>query len=155
MKLFTAFLLSLCISMSAFAQGPGNRRAIEERYRSQKVAFITDQMQLTPVEAEAFWPIYKQYETEKDNLTLKMRKIRSTFPEDEAELTEEQSFELLNIHNAHLEAMFKLENVYQKKYLEVISAKKLLLLINSENDFRKHLLKEFRGRGMGMNRNNN
>lgn len=145
MKRFALILLSLIISAGSFAQG--NRGNIEQRYRSQKIAFITDKMQLTPGEAQVFWPLYNQLDTEKDALALEMHKYRATFPEDEAEMTEEQALAFLSFLNKHHAAMFKLTQDYQKKYLKVISAKKILLLNNAENGFRRHLLQEFRGKG--------
>jgi hypothetical protein len=147
MKRFTLILLSILISTSIFAQGRGNRMEVEKRYRSQKIAFITDKMQLTPVEAQEFWPLYNKLEAEKDVLAQEMHEYRAKYPEDEADMTEEQALEFLAFFNKHTSAMFKLHQDYQKQYLKVISAKKLLLLNNAENGFRRHLLQEFRGKG--------
>lgn len=145
MKKLAIVLVGLMISVTCLAQG--NRADIEERYRSQKIAFITDKMQLTPEESKAFWPLYTQYETEKSALVHEMHSYRATFPADEADMTDEQAVELLAFFNKHQADMFKLSQEYQKKYLKVISAKKLLLLNDAENGFRKYLLQEFRGRG--------
>ncbi len=147
MKRFTILFLSLIISLSIFAQGPGNRMEIEKRYRSQKIAFITDKMQLSPEEAQAFWPLYNKLDAEKDASAKKMHEYRATFPENEADMTEEQAQEFLIYLNKHTAAMFKLGQEYQKHFLKVISAKKFLLLNDAENGFRRHLLQEFRGRG--------
>ncbi|MFH1001468.1 MAG: hypothetical protein V1783_11600 [Bacteroidota bacterium] len=135
-------LIVSLISISGFSQG--NRMNIEERYRSQKIAFITDKMQLSPSEAELFWPLYREMEEAKDKLAQEMRDFRSTFPKDEVEYTEEQASEFLNFMNKHSASMSKLILDYQKKFLKVISAKKLLLLHSAETGFRRHLLEEFR-----------
>jgi hypothetical protein len=149
MKTTTIIFLSLWISISSFAQGQGmgNRMEIEKRYRTQKIAFITDRMQLTTEEAESFWPLYRELEAKKDKLAMEMRDFRETFPQDEAEMTEEQALEFLAHFNVHSAAMSDLLLDYQKKLLEVISAKQLVLLQSAENGFRRHLLQEFRGGG--------
>jgi len=146
MKTTLITFLSFLISLSSFAQGSGNRMNIEERYRSQKIAFITDKLQLTSKEAREFWPIYNQFEADKDELSKEMHAYRETLPQDDNEISEVQAVEFLTFYNKHNAAMFKLNQENQKKFLEIISAKKLMLLNIAENEFRRHLLKEFRGR---------
>lgn len=132
------------ISLSLFAQG--NRQEVEERYRAQKIAFITDKMQLTPEEAQLFWPLYRQMEAEKDALSKEMRDFRTSFPQNDMDFSEEQAAELLSFMNRHSASVSKLLMEFQKKFLKVISAKKLLLLHSADNEFRRHLLQEFRGK---------
>ncbi|RLD38621.1 MAG: hypothetical protein DRI74_03265 [Bacteroidetes bacterium] len=153
MKTATIIFLSFWISFSGFAQGQGRRLEMEKRYRTQKIAFITDRMQLSVEEAQNFWPLYRELEAEKAKLASEIRDYRATFPSDAADMTEEQAMEFLNYFNKHTASMSKLVLDYQQKFLKVISAKQLLLLQNAENGFRRHLLQEFRGRG-GNHRNN-
>jgi len=153
MKTTITIFLSLWISISSFAQGPGNRMEVEKRYRTQKIAFITDKMQLSVEEAQDFWPLYRELEAEKDKQSMEMRNYRATFPEDEADMTEKQAIEFLNYLDEHTLAMSKLSVEYHKKFLKVISAKKLLLLHSAENGFRRHLLQEFRGKGLNRRQN--
>lgn len=157
MKTTTIIFLSLWMSISSFAQGQGqgqgNRLEIEKRYRSQKIAFITDRMQLSEEESQNFWPLYRALEAEKDKLVTEMHDFRATFPQDEADMTEEQAVEFLTYFNNHSAAMSALHINYQKKFLKVISAKQLVLLQNAENGFRRHLLQEFRGRGGNRRQN--
>jgi len=147
MKTATIIFLSFWISFSGFAQGQGRRLEMEKRYRTQKIAFITDRMQLSVEEAQNFWPLYRELEAEKAKLASEIRDYRATFPSDAADMTEEQAMEFLNYFNKHTASMSKLVLDYQQKFLKVISAKQLLLLQNAENGFRRHLLQEFRGRG--------
>jgi hypothetical protein len=58
----------MVLSISAFAQGPqgpqGPRRGGDngwrERVRAEKVAFLTEEIDLTESEAQVFWPIYNE-----------------------------------------------------------------------------------------------
>ncbi|HAG17182.1 MAG TPA: hypothetical protein DCG69_11790 [Bacteroidales bacterium] len=145
MNKIALIFLSFWFSLNVFSQG--NRVDVEERYRSQKIAFLTDKLQLTPEEAEKFWPLYRSLEARKDDLAVEMRNYRATFPENEQDLSEAQARKLLEFHSKHLTQMSKLLQEYQGKFLSVISAKKLLLLNDAESEFRKHLLREFKGRG--------
>lgn len=50
----------------AFAQDnqPGDDLARQERIKALYVAYVTQQLQLTPDEAQRFWPVHTQFETE-------------------------------------------------------------------------------------------
>ena len=66
MKQVISVLCALAIfAVGAFAQGPqGPRRGGDdgwrERVRSEKVAFLTQEIDLTESEAQVFWPIYNE-----------------------------------------------------------------------------------------------
>ena len=60
-------ILILLISFSGFAQRGGE---IQEKIKAQKIAFITDKLELTSEEAQQFWPIYNEFEA-------KVEKIKS------------------------------------------------------------------------------
>ena len=38
----------------------------KEKMRSEKIAFLTMEMNITPEEAQVFWPVYNQVEQQKD-----------------------------------------------------------------------------------------
>ena len=73
MKQAISVLCALVILTSgAYAQNPGPRRGGDngwrERVRSEKVAFLTEEIDLTESEAQVFWPIYNQIQKEqRDN----------------------------------------------------------------------------------------
>lgn len=41
----------------------------KDRWKAEKIAYITDAMELTSAEAEKFWPVYNKCECEKKNLS--------------------------------------------------------------------------------------
>ncbi len=56
-KYLTVVLLLAAFTASAQPRPMGQR----DRIKSEKIAFITNSLQLTPEEAQLFWPIYNQY----------------------------------------------------------------------------------------------
>ena len=64
-KVISVLCALMVLSISAFAQGPqgpqGPRRGGDngwrERVRAEKVAFLTEEIDLTESEAQVFWPI--------------------------------------------------------------------------------------------------
>jgi hypothetical protein len=64
MKRTLLFLLLACSIQASVAQGPppggpGGRR---EDLEALRIAFISKQLELTPAEAEKFWPVYNSYQ---------------------------------------------------------------------------------------------
>lgn len=78
MKTFFVALVLGALVLGASAQGDMSKMKGRERrewIESQKVAFITDRLQLTPAESEKFWPLYKQYWAEELALAHEKRKL--------------------------------------------------------------------------------
>ena len=68
----SVFFALVILTVGAYAQVPGQRRGGDngwrERVRSEKVAFLTEEIDLTESEAQVFWPIYNQIQKEqRDN----------------------------------------------------------------------------------------
>ena len=55
----------------------------KQKFMSEKIAFLTSEMQITPEEAQVFWPVYNQIWKEKDEV---MKKIFKSFRELEEAL---------------------------------------------------------------------
>lgn len=132
-------LLIIVLSYTSFAQG---RDEMKERIKTQKIAFITDRLELTSKEAEKFWPIYNSIDTKKEALrkqSASKRKLKK--PE---ELTESEAKTLLNEmlaiedqrHQLHRELVTKLDNV--------ISSKKILALMRAEREFDRKIIQKFK-----------
>ena len=71
-KILLVFLL--LFSIVSFAQG-GKFREKREQIKALKVAFITEELKLTPAEAEKFWPLYNAYDSKQTE--LRQQKLKS------------------------------------------------------------------------------
>ena len=61
-------LLIVFISATSFAQDGSFIRKKKEQIKSLKVAFITNELALTPDEASKFWPIYNSFEEKQQEI---------------------------------------------------------------------------------------
>ncbi len=72
MKKYLLIILVFLGSFSfAIAQGGNGPRA--EKIQQLKIAFISQKLDLTPAEAEKFWPVYNEYNNEIRNLRANNR----------------------------------------------------------------------------------
>ncbi len=61
-KKVTYLILILTLGLySIEGQSQDFQRPLEERIESQRIAFITEKVSLSPEEAQSFWPIYNAY----------------------------------------------------------------------------------------------
>ncbi|CAN0605463.1 unnamed protein product [Ectocarpus sp. 12 AP-2014] len=131
-------VLLLCTTMGHAQRGN------KEKIKSLKVAFITEQLGLTSKEAQQFWPVYNEFEEDRQSLRQKERtQIRSKM-QDAAALTEAEAVMLLEQLTSFRAEEQKLNDSYLNEIKKVLSAKKTLLLLRSEEDFKRQLIKQYR-----------
>jgi len=74
LKKYTLILFALCFSGLAMSQGNRDKKNDKrEKIKAEKIGFISTELELSPEEAQAFWPIYNLYETEIDNIRKERR----------------------------------------------------------------------------------
>jgi len=86
MKSFTLFLF-ISISSILIAQDISYLEYLRTDLRLQKREIIAETMELTVEQAQTFWPIYTEYETELDKLSGERLKLIKDFAENYYSLT--------------------------------------------------------------------
>ncbi len=126
------FLL-ICISLTVAATGQNAKNKLQ----AQRVAFITQRLNLTPEEAQQFWPVFNQY-------TEKLQQIRTAVKEektvDELSDTDTEKMILSEFDRESRELDLK-KDLYQK-LRKIISVKKIAKLHRAERDFKGMLIEK-------------
>jgi hypothetical protein len=145
-------IVAITSATSSYSQ-KGNKIDVD-RVKSHKIAFITDQLNLTAKEAEVFWPIYNAHEKlmsqyRRDEINaMKMvvknperpylsKKNFDNISEDEAKKIYRIVTDLRN--KTHQE-----KQNYMSKLTTILSYKKILKLQASEREFRKELFRKLK-----------
>ncbi|MBX2875045.1 MAG: hypothetical protein KTR30_23175 [Saprospiraceae bacterium] len=131
-----SMLLFLSLSMTLFGQNTKR-----ERVEAEKVAFITKRMQLTPKQAQGFWPIHTEFEKAERSIKQKYRNRLSIEAMSEGE-AEEAIEKRLRME----EELLALKKNYYARFKTVISPRQILLLQKANTEFRQYLLEEIRRR---------
>jgi hypothetical protein len=140
-------LVILFSSLQILAQRKMDPKMIEV-IKSKKVAFITEQVGLTPTECEKFFPVYNQMEKEKYDLMDRKRELEES-TEDKTERSEEYYRKLANeIVATHLKEG-KIVEEYNTRFLTILPAEKVVKLYFSERKFRSYLMQEMRKKDDG------
>ncbi len=141
-------IVFLLISTLSFSQGFKEKK---EKVKALKVAYITEQLDLTKEEAQKFWPIYNAFDDKQAELRHeKMRAILDRFePGNVDKLSEKEASTLLTQMEAVEESLFTLRKKFIKDLQGVLSAKKIVKLKKAEEDFNRTLLKQMKERRRG------
>ena len=146
MRKFILFLgLTLLASSYIFAQ-PEMKLDDEwiQKIRSEKIAFLTTELQLTPEEAQSFWPIYNEFEKARFEIHMQKRHMEHNTMENLAGLNDDElkniSVEFVGLFQKEADLM----KTYNTKFFKTLPAKKVVLFYDVENNFRSHMLKEYR-----------
>lgn len=146
MKKILLLLLTIMVSQLSSAQG----RQGPEKIRALKVAQITESLDLTPTEAQAFWPVYNKYESKMEAIRRDERTTLRTLRKNGIDgLSQEEANELLDklINFRSSEVAIHREQIEALK--SVIDPLKILRLQKAEEDFKRMLLKQYRGKRGG------
>jgi len=141
-------ILTLGLLLSAvLCYGQHNQN--HEKIKSLKVAFITEKLDLSSKEAQAFWPIYNDYEEKREALRRKERtEIRAKI-KDANSLSEKEAKLLLEKYISFEDEEEKLDKAFLTQINKVITAKKTLLLLRSEEEFKRQLIRQYRHKKSG------
>lgn len=125
-------------SMGLWAQSPSTM----ERVEAAKIALITERLELTPEQAEKFWPIYREFSEQQRNLRKEFNNLRTNHNPQTA--SEEENQKMLEMGMQIKERQLGLERTYSERMQQVITTRQLMSLRKAEDDFKEMLMKRIR-----------
>ena len=137
--------MTALISATASAQPNIPEDNWKKRMMSEKVAFFTVELDLTPEEAQKFWPVYNQIDKEKDEANAN---VFMTFIElEKAIKTKKPEKEISDLLDKHMDAIEKQNEITSKadeKYRKVLPVAKVAKLFVSEEEFRRQYIRRLK-----------
>ena len=117
------YFLLVLISLAAFASAqediPSDKK--QQDIEALKVAFISKELELTPDEAQKFWPLYNQYSKE----------LKTTIKYDVDVLDRD-------------EKVLNLRKRYKDQFSKILGQQRMNRIFNAEGRFRQLLIKSMR-----------
>lgn len=146
MKKLLTIAICMAIVLPALAQGGRpqhrtDRGDWEKRIQSEKIAFFTSELDLTPEEAQVFWPLYNQYWKdcmEAHQNTVKYLKLLSE--KGEKDLTEEKMTEYTDSYVNALTEEQNLLGRYYPEFKRVLPIEKVGRIFMAEEKFRMKMI---------------
>lgn len=135
----------IILNLSVFAQDDSHE-ARRDKYKTEKIAFLTSNLNLTPSEAEKFWPVYNQMEKERWEAQKARRELEMKVSDAEESLSEKEVIKLTKDFTGSMQKEAALLTKYNDKFLTILPPQKVLKLYKTENEFRMHMIKMYRDR---------
>lgn len=111
-----------------------------QEIKTQKIAFLTQRMDLTPDESQKFWPVYNQYDKEVDAVRKETREFHKSMKHD-AEITEADASVAIDKELASRQKELDIRKKYATEFKKTIGAIKTMKLGKAEREFNKELIK--------------
>ena len=119
------------------AQNEGGRNW-QDRMKAEKIAFLTDAMDLTPAEAEKFWPVYNRSESERrEAFRQAMEAYRALEAGIKAGKDDKEIATLMDRYIKAQKAGDDIDEKYVAEYRKILSNKKIAKLFIGEENFRR------------------
>jgi hypothetical protein len=151
-RILSVILLLCNLSLALNAQERKGREEHIEKFRSMKIAFFTERLELTPGEAEIFWPAYNEHEKKMREFS-RHRHFRPRNIEERLEIMTDQEAE--NMVDEMMEARKKevqLEAAFHEDLKKILPPKKVVKFYNTEIQFREYMLRRIRDERRGGSR---
>ncbi len=144
----------LLMAVSAWAQDDDLPQAqdpkVKDKINAARIAYITDQLGLTPEEAEKFWPIYREFSQNRAQIKQQYREMKKN--PDPNKTPEQNDQALVDLQFQVKQKELDLEKDYSGRLLKVISAQKLRTLPDAEKRFRQMILEQIQRRQTQQNK---
>ena len=140
-QMIICFTLVVMGANVAMTQTGERRGQVQDRVEAQRVAFITQQLNLTPDESAAFWPLYNEFKARQKTMRQEIRPGKSIDQLNDAEASA--------LINAQLDLEIALAGVkrdYFGRLGKVVPASKLVKLGHAEQAFNRRVLNTIRNR---------
>lgn len=136
------YLILIAFFLTGFgvltAQKPVKNK-FTDKIESHKIAFITEQLNLTPEESQKFWPLYNEY-------SAKERELRPDFKGRPESVTEAEANDIISKFFENEEKRLNLMKNYYQKFKMVLPASKVVKLHFAERKFKEKLLEKMKER---------
>ena len=144
-------LLIVFISINAIAQDGAFIRKKKEQIKTLKVAFITNELSLTPDEASKFWPLYNAFEDKQQEIRKQRLKGYVDRMDNESfdKLSEKEAANLLTQMESSEDELHQAKKKFVTSLKSVISPIKILKLKKAEENFNRKLLQQYRDKKRG------
>ena len=154
MKKIKSFILLVSLmvfSISLKAQETQSKSDKEQEIKSQKIAFFSDKIGLTPEEAQVFWPIYNNYWAKKNEVIANRKKNMIYFADHSENMSNNEMIKYADQYINYEIQLAELLDEYHIKFKKILPIEKVMKIYLADYEFKTYLLKKVRESGKDDN----
>lgn len=161
MRTFITFILVAFLGFISYAQDMGKplqenkaqhghngkKHPSKEEIQSQKIAYFTQELRLTPAEAQKFWPVYNQgwerAEQARHNINSSLRKLHDALKAEE-KVSDNEIKKLMENYFTACKEEIRYQSEFFDELSKVVPVEKAAKTFSLEERFRIMLIKQLR-----------
>lgn len=120
----------------------------KDKIETMHIAYLSQRLNLTPAEAEKFWPIYNEFRAEQDKLRKErmdnMQAVRRAGGIDSMSDADVQK--IINVETGIETKQLEVRKDYVVKFQQAIPLRKVAKFFVAEDEFKRYLLNELKRR---------
>lgn len=144
MRHFLFTILTIVISLPSWEQtnAPQDDKSFKDKVEATKVAYFTERLELTPEEAQVFWPIYNKWWKDKMDAHHKVHTTMKAIVDLDKKggYTDPQMKKLINEHAQSLSLESQVFEIYLEEFYKVLPVSKVAKIFAAESGFREILM---------------
>lgn len=143
-KIITFIIIALFCTLTVSAQ---MRKERSEKIKALKIAYLTEQLELTTDEAQKFWPVYNAFDKQQSKLRNAHRSnLRKVIKENGTidGATEEEAKNLIASKLNSDKKLYEAQKDFINKIKGIISYKKIIKLQVAEMEFGRKLMRKYK-----------
>ena len=150
-----ALIMLMALTMSLSAQGPGQgfgqcaMQGEGEKLTAYTIAFFTKNLNLTPNEAEKFWPLYNDFSARKNKLQADRLLLMRYAAQNEANMSEGEIASTADKLTQSFADEASMVVSFNESLKKVLPPAKVIKLYQVENQYKQQLLRELNQRRQG------
>jgi Spy/CpxP family protein refolding chaperone len=118
--------------------------AKQEKIKSLELLYISKELDLTPEEAQKFWPVYNKYSKEVNELIAERRKKAKELKN--VPRTDKVAEEAMDKELGYEKKMLDIRTRYKQEFMKVLPARKVSNLYRAEREFRGMMIRQLKER---------
>ena len=115
-----------------------------ERIESMRIGYFTKHLELSPTEAQSFWPVYNEFQSSLKKLKSERRARLEKAKKNFSEMSDAQIEKVVDEEIEFRQQELDLRKQYHGKFKTVLPIKKVAKLYKIENEFKMEILKHAR-----------
>ena len=147
MKTKAIIILFLFIQGISAQNNKDQKGPIRDKIKAQRIAFITERLNLSPDEATKFWPVYNQFSGELEEIKKQQNQLRKSTNDKLAVMSDKEIDKALEDELSAQQKSIDLQRKYMVELKKTIPTRKVAMLYKAERDFKIMLLKRMRKEG--------
>ncbi len=149
-------LIAVMLAFTAALNAQGQRQGIgqtlgdNEQLTAYKIAFFTQRLDLTPAEAEKFWPLYNDFSARKSKMQIDRLSLLRYTAQNEANMSNDELSSAADRLAKSFADEAGLVVSFNSDLKKVLPPAKIIRLYHVENQYKQQLLRELNQRRQGQ-----